>query len=70
MAKSKKIQWAEVYQCEIPAQANLITSILSAKGLHAKVQRKKENSNIVSFIKVKKNQAQNAKNLLLIHKLS
>ncbi len=72
MAKSKRIRWEDVYQCEIPAQAKLITSVLHANGLHAKVQRKKakENNITVPFVRVKKNQAEHAKVLLLNYNLS
>ncbi len=72
MAKSKKIRWADVYQCEISAQAKLITSVLTANGLQAKVQRKKakENSNTVPYVRVKKNQAEHAKTLLSNYNLS
>ena len=66
MAKAKRIRWADVYQCEISAQAKLITSVLSASGLQAKVQRKKskETNNTVPFVRVKKNQAEHAKTLM------
>jgi len=71
MAKSKKIRWADVYQCEIPAQAKLITSVLTANGLNAKVQRKKskEATNSVPFVRVKKSQAEHAKTLLANYNL-
>jgi hypothetical protein len=72
VAKSKKIQWADVYQCEISAQANLISSVLTANGLQAKVQRKKakENNTTVPYVRVKKNQADHAKVLLSNYNLS
>jgi len=72
VAKSKKIRWADVYQCNISAQANLITSVLTANGLQAKVQRKKakENNDIVPFVRVKKNQAKQAKVLLSNYNLT
>ncbi|MFV2060170.1 MAG: hypothetical protein ACC653_05760 [Gammaproteobacteria bacterium] len=72
MAKSKRIRWADVYQCEISAQAKLITSVLAANGLQAKVQRKKskKTSNTVPYVRVKKNQAEHAKVLLSNYNLS
>ena len=72
MAKSKKVRWTDVYQCNIPAQANLITSVLTANGLQAKVQRKKakESSNTIPYVRVKKNQAQYAKVLLSNYNLT
>jgi len=72
VAKSKKIRWADVYQCELSAHAKLITSVLTANGLQAKVQRKKskQNSSTVPYVRVKKNQADHAKVLLSNYNLS
>jgi len=72
MAKSKKIRWADVYKCDITAQANLITSVLNANGFQAKVQRKKqkESNTSIPYVRVKKNQAQHAKVLLSNYELS
>lgn len=66
MAKSKRIQWADIYQCEMTAQAQLIASILNANGLLAKIQRKKTSNSkqSVPFVRVMKTQQQHAISLM------
>ena len=71
MAKTKRIRWADVYQCEIPAHARLIASVLAANGLEAKVERKKpkQAQTAVPFVRVKKTQQQLALTLMSSYKL-
>jgi len=71
MKETTRTRWTDVYRTETPMHAKLIAGVLDAKGLQAKVQRKKPQGDekSVPFVRVKDSQAQTARDILAAYQL-
>lgn len=71
MSETTRTRWADVYHTETPMHAKLIASVLGAKGLNTKVQRKKLKDAVASmpFVRVEASQEKVARDILAAYHL-
>lgn len=66
MSQTKLTRWTDVYRTETPMHAKLIASVLGAKGLNTRIQRKKLKDAVASmpYVRVEASQEQAARDIL------
>ena len=71
MSQTTRTRWADVYRTETPMHAKLIASVLGARGLNTRVQRKKLKDAVASmpFVRVEASQEQAALDILAAYHL-
>jgi len=71
MSQTTRTRWADVYRTETPMHAKLIASVLGARGLNTRVQRKKlkDAGASIPFVRVEASQEQAARDILAAYHL-
>lgn len=71
MSQITRTRWADVYRTETPMHAKLIASVLGARGLNTKVQRKKLKDAVASmpYVRVEASQEKAARDILASYQL-